>query len=72
MSHDAASAAACKAKEAWEIHRKDTELQRKNGIDRWLEKGADMETEYLSFYASLVSIELLGNHFIFHDNFGPL
>lgn len=31
-----------------------------------------MEIEYLSFYASLVSIELLANHFIFHDNFGPL
>lgn len=25
-----------------------------------------------SFCASLVSIELLGNHFIFHNNFGPL
>lgn len=25
-----------------------------------------------SFSASLVSIEFLGNHFIFHSNFGPL
>lgn len=33
VSHDEASAAACRAKAAKDIHRKDTELQRKNGID---------------------------------------